>query len=65
MLGSAYYADRYPGDERNARIVVTVTPSLGHSIEMIVDTGAPWCVLDPELAEAWGLIHKAEYVSQE
>jgi len=64
-VGSVNYTDRYPGDERNARIVLTITSPRGHAIEMIVDTGAPWCILDPELAESWGLLAKAEHVSLE
>lgn len=64
-VGSAYYADRYRGDEHHARIVVMTTPEQGHTTEMIVDTGAPWCVLDPELAEDWGLIARAKYIPQE
>jgi len=40
---------------------VTVAPEGRHAVPMIVDTGAPWCVLDPELAEAWGLIPTATY----
>jgi hypothetical protein len=53
-VGSTPFEDRYPGDEHNARIVLTVTPEDGPSTPMIVDTGAPWCILGPELAEAWG-----------
>jgi len=60
-IGSTHYADQYPGDEQNARIVLTVTPEGGHAIPMILDTGAPWCVLDPELAEAWRLTFKEGY----
>jgi hypothetical protein len=53
-VGSTDYAEHYPNDWRNTRIVVTVIAG-GYAIPMIVDTGAPWCVLDPELAELWGL----------
>ena len=54
-VGSAHFEDRYPGDEHNARIVLTATLEGGPSTPMIVDTGAPWCVLNPELADAWGI----------
>src|SRR6266849_5331596 len=53
--GVTRYADHYLGDQRNARIVVTIASIGGHAIPMIVDTGAPWCVLDPELTELRGL----------
>jgi hypothetical protein len=59
--GVTRYAGHYPGDQRNARIVVTIASIGGHAIPMIVDTGAPWCVLDPELAELWGLTPSATY----
>lgn len=63
-IGSTRYEDHYPGDEINPRIVVSVAPErdngIEHSIQMIVDTGATWCVLDPEVAESWGLLTQAK-----
>jgi hypothetical protein len=59
--GATCYSDHYPGDEGNARIVLRATPEGGDTINMIVDTGAPWCILDPELAEAWGLASRDAY----
>jgi hypothetical protein len=60
-VGWTLYDDCYPGDEDNARIVLTVTIAGNHSIPMIVDTGSQWCILNPELAEAWGLMSAALY----
>jgi hypothetical protein len=60
-VGAARYADAYPGEEGTARIVLTATPEGGNAINMVVDTGAPWCVLDPELADAWGLVSENSY----
>jgi len=56
-VGSLIYSDHYPGHEQHARIVVFVAPEQNPdaTIPMIVDTGAPWCILNPELAEVWGL----------
>jgi hypothetical protein len=48
-IGATDYAEHYPNDQRNTRIVVTVVAG-GYAIPMSVDTGAPWCVLDPALA---------------
>jgi hypothetical protein len=48
-VGSAPFEDRYPGDEHNARIVLTVSLEGGPSTPMIVDTGTPWYILGPEL----------------
>jgi hypothetical protein len=59
-IGSTDYDEHYPNDRYNTRIVVTVVAS-GYAIPMIVDTGAPWCVLDPELAELWGITPVAIY----
>src|SRR5215510_513380 len=61
-VGATCYADSYPGEEGTARIVLRATPEGGDTaVNMIVDTGAPWCVLDPELAEACGLTSKEAY----
>jgi hypothetical protein len=60
-VGSARFEDRYPGDERNARIVLTATLEGGPSMPMIVDTGTPWCILNPELADAWGITFQETY----
>ncbi len=62
-VGSLFYSDHYPGQEQHARIVVFAAPEHNpeSKIPMIVDTGAPWCVLDPDLADAWGLESTAIY----
>jgi hypothetical protein len=60
-VGATRYADHYPGEEHSARIVVRAIPEGGNTIYMIIDTGAPWCVLDPELADAWGLLSEDSY----
>mgnify|MGYP001127612634 CR=1 FL=1 len=49
------YDDFYPGDEDNARIVTTVSIAGSVTTQAIVDTGAPWCILHPELAESVGI----------
>lgn len=54
--GSAEYADHHPGDPRNVRIVVSV--AIGHKnleTRAILDTAAPWNVLDPDLAREAGI----------
>lgn len=48
--GVARYDDRYPGQEQFARIVVVIGTDTFPNIQAIVDTGAPWCILDPEIA---------------
>lgn len=50
-----YYTDHYPGLEENARIVLSITLEGNLTTEAIVDTGAPWVVIDPELADELGL----------
>ena len=58
-IGATHYEDHYPGDSHNPRIVVSVATerngAIEQTVQMIVDTGATWCVLDPEVAESWGL----------
>lgn len=49
VRGRAVYRDHYPGDsEQTPRIVLSVRVA-AMPIYAIVDTGAPWCVLDPDL----------------
>ncbi len=53
--GVATYEDSYPGDEGAARIVLSVSVEGRISTQAVVDTGAPWCILDPELARRVGV----------
>lgn len=53
IVGATHYLDLYPGHS-DARIVLLVSLAGRLTIEAVVDTGAPWCILDPNLAE---LIH--------
>lgn len=60
--GVTYYRDRYASDEeQTARIVIDIQIG-GHQISTIVDTGAPWCVLDPEIAQPLIDDGRAEYL---
>jgi hypothetical protein len=49
--GVTSYDDHYPGDEANTRIVVVISLEGQMTTQAIVDTGAPWCVLDPQIAD--------------
>ncbi len=59
--GVTYYTDRYPGQEQHARIVLSATFEGRMTIQVIVDTGAPWCVLDPEIADDLGITTHPNY----
>jgi len=48
--GALTYDDGQPESAANARIMIQVQIE-GQAIRAMVDTGAPWVVLDPELAE--------------
>jgi hypothetical protein len=50
--GVVTYQDAYPGQESAARIVIPLVIAAQLRIRAIVDTGAPWCVLDPGIAES-------------
>jgi hypothetical protein len=55
--GTARYFDQDPGVEEgpHARIYVRFEPGqLGSTFLGLLDTGAPWCIFVPELAEALG-----------
>jgi hypothetical protein len=51
VSGMARYADHYPGQYDTARIVVLIGVAGLPPLEAVVDTGAPWCILDPNVAE--------------
>lgn len=47
--GLVYYEDQYPGQDPTARIILTVTVAGLHTVPAIVDTDAPWCLLDADI----------------
>lgn len=63
--GVTTYRDKYPGEEGQARIVVSAIPENWASTPMVLDTGAPWCILHPDIAAGLGIEPKAEYYSKE
>jgi hypothetical protein len=64
--GMARYADHYSGQYDTARIVVHISVGGLPPMEAMVDTGAPWCLLDPGMAELLEeLIHDAGAQSQQ
>jgi len=64
-IGSIYYDDHYLYDDRQNRIVLTIEQErLKNSpIPMIVDTGAPWSILDPEVARVWSFTSEVAVVN--
>lgn len=61
--GVTYYRDDYPGEEGRSLIVLAVIVEKNLTIEAVVDTGAPWCVLDPQIAEQVGVSAETTYAS--
>jgi hypothetical protein len=60
--GVTYYRDRYASDAaQSARIVIDIQIG-GYQVSTIVDTGAPWCVLDPEIARPLIADSRAEFL---
>ena len=59
--GACRYEEAYPGYEQAPRIVIPVLVEGQLIVPAIVDTGAPWCILDPEIAEAVGIQPRAGY----
>ncbi len=54
-VGSTQYSDHYPGYESQNHIVIPLAPSQDKSmsIRAIVDTGAKWCIIHPDIAQDW------------
>lgn len=65
VLGVTSFQDEYPGEEGQARIVVSAIPENWSSTPMILDTGAPWCILDPEIAAELGMDPNLGYVPKQ
>jgi len=53
--GVVEYTDNYPGDKDNNRIVIPikVIEENNPPITAIIDTGTPFCVIDPEIIEIY------------
>jgi len=51
--GVAYYETEYPGRPTGERLVLYIALATG-LYPFVVDTGAPWSVLNPEIAESLG-----------
>lgn len=54
-VGLTKYASEYPGNLEDSRIVVSASVEGRQAVQTVLDTGAPWCVVDPELAVEWEL----------
>ncbi|MCK6627860.1 MAG: hypothetical protein L6R45_22120 [Anaerolineae bacterium] len=63
--GATSYEDYYPGQEHTTRIVLPIVITSRLIIPAIVDTGAPWCILDPEVAEVLETAIQATYTPSE
>ena len=60
------YTDHYPGDEKLARIVVPLRlQNVRYQVLAVVDTGTPWCILDPEIAERVHVSQRAEFLFED
>jgi len=63
--GVTCYEDRYSNQEQSTRIVLTVTVERYLTVRAIVDTGAPWCILAPEIVERLGITPRTSYALDE
>ena len=59
--GVTYYEDLYSDEEQVTRIVLPITVEGQLIVPAVVDTGAPWCVLAPDIANQVGVMTDAEY----
>lgn len=59
--GVIHYEDLYPGQEQSARVVLPVIVEGRLIVHAVVDTGAPWCIIDPETARQVGAVIRADY----
>lgn len=59
--GVTRYRDNYPGEAQIARMVLPVTIEGSVVVHTILDTGSPWCILDPEIADQAGVMTNVGY----
>lgn len=60
--GVTSYEDRFPGDEAD-RLRLVIYVQIGQTLTpCIVDTGAPWCVINPSLAQPLLDAKQVDYV---
>jgi len=64
-VGMTYYEDYYPGQEQAVRVVLPVTLAGRLTVYAIVDTGSPWCILEPDLVALLGTAVQASYTPGE
>jgi len=64
-IGVIRYRDSYPGQNQITRIVIPVVVAGRLAVPAIVDTGSPWCILDPELVAQLGLVEATSYTAEE
>jgi hypothetical protein len=60
------YLECYPGQVEHTRIVVPIRlEEVPYPLMAVVDTGAPWCVLDPNVARQVGIPGRDRYTPEE
>lgn len=59
--GVTYYEDYLSQQDNSARMVLNVSVDRRLTIEAVLDTGAPWCILDPALFNQFGLAGITSY----
>lgn len=64
LSGMLFFDDYYPGNTADVCIVIEVSIEHVQSIHAIVDTGAPWCVFNPEIL-SWSINGHPSYLSEE
>ena len=52
--GFTLYEETYPGRESDRIVVYNTALAKGPQVGSVVDTGSPWCILCPGLAESLG-----------
>jgi hypothetical protein len=54
-VGVAIYSDHYQGYGNQNHIVISLSPGSDSSLSIraILDTGAKWCIIDPDIANDW------------
>lgn len=65
IVGGMGYLDTYPGETKSPKIVLSVQLENSAPLPAIMDTGAPWCIFDPELISFLDIDKESGYRPEE
>jgi len=63
VRGMMQYTDRFPGDHETRIVLLADFGNTGSFTPAILDTGSPWSILNPKLADTLGLDYQTTAIT--